>query len=90
MSRRATRGSAGTLRRLAPRPASRRRVPRANCLVRSGAQYLTRIDELRQPVLTPDITQALPLPADTARQVCLGMIELGMDAEVVSAGRMGR
>lgn len=90
MSRGGSRGSAGTLRRLGPKPATRRRQVRpANCTVEVQGSYLTSIDPERQPVLTTDRAQALPLPAEEARQVCLAMRELGYDAEVVPVPRGG-
>lgn len=88
-----SRGSAGTLRRLAPRSAvyrPRRGVRRQPlCLVQCQGLYLLAVDPERRPVLGPDPSGALKMPAPEARQVCLSMRELGYDAEVELAPKGG-
>ncbi len=87
MSRRlSTRGTAGTLRRLGPgsavyRPRRAKRQPL--CTILTGSGYLSSIGPNSAPVFDGDIAKALWLPRDSARQVCLGLIDMGHSAELV-------
>ena len=91
MSRRlSTRGTAGTLRRLAPSSAvyrPRRAKEQPLCTILTGSGYLSSIGPNSAPVFDGDIAKALWLPRDSARQVCLGLIELGYSTELVGARR---
>ena len=82
MSRRGSRGTAGTLKRLAPRPKVYRPCKQPLCLILSQGSYLVGIGPDRQPMLAADPTKALRLPRDQARQVAMEMIGLGLAAEV--------
>lgn len=88
------RGSAGTLRRLAPRsavyrPRARRSKPQPLCSILVKGDWLAGIGPApeRKPMLSADPTQALRIPRDQARQVCLGLLDLGYSAELVEAWR---
>ncbi len=84
MSRRNSRGTAGTLRRLGPKgPRRAKRQPL--CTILTGSGYLSSIAPNSAPVFDGDIAKALRLPRDSARQVCLGLIELGYSTELAEA-----
>lgn len=92
MSRRGSRGTAGTLRRLGPsskvyRPQARRSRPQPLCSILTSAGYLTGVGPApeKAPILDPDPARAWKLPRDAARQVCLGLADLGYAVELVEA-----
>lgn len=87
MSRRGSRGTAGTLRRLGPRPRASRPRRQPLCSILTGQGFLSAIAPNSTPIFDGDITRALRLSRDTARQVCVGLIELGYSAELVGAPR---
>ena len=88
MNGRGSRGTAGTLRRLAPRPTRRGRSA-ARCLVKTAEGYLWARSEEGDPLFSPDETAGLPLLADVARQVAQELRNQGYDAELVPAPRGG-
>lgn len=87
MSRRHSRGTAGTLRRLGPKASPRRAKRQPLCAILTGSGYLAAIMPNSEPVFDGDIAKALRLTRDVAPQVCLGLAELGYTAEIVGAPR---
>ena len=91
MSRRGSRGTAGTLRRLGPSSSVYRPRQQPLCMVQISGDYLAGIGPApeRTPMVDVDPQRALKMPRDTAAVVARELCELGWSAELVPAMKRG-